>query len=126
IKQNIGGDMFSKPLDQSISFENASTARELLLENIINPLKPELQVSSNIKIGDREKEKILERVFKYELSETVQNFVDRYDQVFGKRSSFLWKWLGVVYKDSGVALSTIDPRLLESVTDTKILFTMFC
>lgn len=125
IKANIGEDMFSKPLDHSISFENASSARELMLDDILNPKKISSQISSSIKIGSREKEKILERVFKYELSKPVQNLVDKYDQVFGKRSNFLWKWLGVVYKDTGVALSTVDPKLLDSVTDTKILFTMF-
>lgn len=117
--------MLNRPLDHSISFEDACSARELLLENILKLGESESQKTATIKLNVREKEKILEQVFKYELSDSIQQFVNKYDQIFGKRSNFLWKWLGVVYKKSGVTLSTVDPKLLDSVTNTKILFTMF-
>jgi len=125
IKSNIEVCMFNRPLNHSISYEDACSARELLLENILNTSKPESQTVSTMNIDGKEKEKILERVFNYELSSPVQHFADKYDRIFGKRSSFLWKWLGVVYGESGVTLSTVDPKCLDAVTDTKILFTMF-
>lgn len=125
IKTNTEICMFNRPMDHSISFEDVCSARELSLENILNLGESRSQTASAIKLGEREKEKILEQVFKYELSDSVQHFVNKYDQIFGKRTNFLWKWLGVVYKESGVTLSTVDPKLLDSVTDAKILFTMF-
>jgi len=124
-KPDTDAYMISQSYNHSISFESAGSARELSLENLLNPLHFKSITLSKISVDNREKEKILEQIFKYELSEPVKNFADRYDIIFGKRSNFLWKWLGLVYKESGVALSTVDPKLLESVTDTKILFTMF-
>lgn len=116
-------EIFDRPFDHSTSYENAFAARELNLESLLS-INDTKKNSLLINISESEKEKILKRVFSYELSPDVQNFTEDYKVLFGKRSEFLWKWLGVVYREAGVTLSTVEPKYLDSVTDTKILFTM--
>lgn len=122
---NVASDskMLDAPFQEEFRIDNAFSARELHLEEIlaVSIKKPESVIG---KITQSERKKILEKIFKYKLSPVVQDFVNGYNQIYGKRSSFLWKWLGLVYKESGVTLSTVDPKYMDSVTDAKILFTM--
>lgn len=123
LNADLNPNMLVNPLQNEFTLDNAFSAREIQLEKILSDSLREPKTITT-KISESEKEKILEKVFKYELSPIVQEFVDGYNQIYGKRSNFLWKWLGVVYRESGVALSTVDPKYIDSVTDTKILFTM--
>jgi hypothetical protein len=116
--------MWDRPVDHITSFENACSAREFNLENMLNSFELESRSKLMVNISDKDREKILEKVFTYNLSPKIKEFSLEYEDLFGKRSNFLWKWLGVVYRDSGVSLSTIDKDLVDSVTDTKILLTM--
>lgn len=72
--------------------------------------------------SDINEKALFEKVKKFELSKDVTKFVEDYDRVFGERNKFEWKWLGAVFKESGVTLSTIDKRYIDSITDCKILF----
>jgi len=110
--------------NENISIGNAFTVREITSETLLNSKKLDLHNIFTSKITEGEKNKILEKVFSYQLSPKIKQFAQDYQQIYGKRNDFLWKWLGVVYRDSGVALSTVDPNYLEKVTDTKIIFTM--
>lgn len=117
-------NMFETSFDHSISFDTAFSAREFNLEDILKKIQTESPKAILAEINQNEKENILEKVFSYKLSSNVTKFAKEYEELFGKRSNFLWKWLGVVYKESGVTLSTIDTKYLDSITETKILFTM--
>ncbi|HEC72701.1 MAG TPA: hypothetical protein ENI36_03755 [Thermoplasmatales archaeon] len=123
LNANLDHNVLGSPLQSEFTLYNAFSAREVQLEEILSDSIKEPKTIMT-KISQSEKEKILEKVFKYELSPVVQDFVGGYNRLYGKRSNFLWKWLGVVYRESGVALSTVDPKYTDSVTDTKILFTM--
>jgi len=70
------------------------------------------------------KKPILESVYNYTLSDNLNYFIDEYEHLFGKRNRFLWKWLGVIFKESGVTLSTVDREYLDSTVDNKILITI--
>ena len=115
-----------KRSDQSISFENVFAAREIGLEDIWTSHKLNLETKkvNTIGLSISERNKILESVSSYTLSDDVKSFIKRYDGVFGKRDNFLWKWLGALYRESGVTLSTVDLKHLDSVVDDKIILTM--
>jgi len=70
------------------------------------------------------KQEILEKVSNFTLSDDVKHFASMYKRTFDIRNNFLWKWLGVVYGEAGVTLSTVDNSYHKSITDTKILLTM--
>lgn len=124
MKQTLKSDMINNSFDHTVSFDMAFSAREIELESLISSHKLDVKKSLSIDVSEYEKKKILEQISSYKLSPIVETFADQYGQLFGKRSGFLWKWLGVVYKESGVTLSTVDPEYIDSITDTKILFTM--
>jgi hypothetical protein len=69
-----------------------------------------------------DKKEILKQVQSFTLSNDVKYFVDEYEKIFSERSRFEWKWLGTVFRDAGVTLSSIDEKYLDSITDCKILF----
>ena len=73
---------------------------------------------------DFDKKEILQKISNYKLSDDMKQFVKEYDRVFGHRDRFLWKWLGVIYGETGVTLSTIDDAYFDSITDAKIILTM--
>ena len=75
-------------------------------------------------LNEYQKKMILDRVYNYTLSQDVQHFVKEYEKVFNIRNTFLWKWVGVVYGETGVILSTADTTYHDSITELKILFTM--
>lgn len=75
-------------------------------------------------LNDFEKKELLDKVQGFELSNDMQNFINEYNRIFGERDIFLWKWLGPVYRDTGVMLSTVDKKYVDSITDEKILVTM--
>jgi len=80
----------------------------------------------NIKmvVQDSEKKEILDRISNFTLSDDVQYFADEYARVFNIRNEFLWKWLGVLYGEKGVTLSSVDKIYYDSITDTKIILTI--
>ena len=124
LNSNSGALMLDNCFDHSVSYENAFAARELQLERLLTKCKNESPKTLMTNISKNEKENILEKVFSYELTPNVKKFAEEYKQMYGKRSDFLWKWLGVVYRDTGVTLSTVNTKYLDSITDTKIIFTM--
>jgi hypothetical protein len=124
IEQILKSDMLNDYFNHTASFTSAFSVRELELEKLISSHKLDAKKSLSIGINESDKKKILEQISSYRLSPIVEDFAEQYNHLFGKRNGFLWKWLGVVYKDSGVMLSTVDPRYIDSITDTKILFTM--
>jgi hypothetical protein len=73
---------------------------------------------------DFEKNEILERVTNFKLSDDVGYFTDGYEHTFNIRKKFLWNWLGVVYGETGVILSSVDNSYYKSITDLKIILTM--
>jgi hypothetical protein len=77
-------------------------------------------------MGEFDKKELLRRVAQFELSDDVKYFVKEYERVFGERNIFLWKFLGVVFTETGVTLSSIDKRYFQSITDNKLLFTIVC
>lgn len=76
-------------------------------------------------ISEKERENIIKKVFNHTLSDDVLYFVKEYERVFGRRDRFLWKWLAVVFKESGVTLSTVPERYLNSVNNIKVILTIF-
>jgi len=75
-------------------------------------------------IKNFEKQEMLERISKYTLSGDVKYFVEEYEKFFTERNVFLWKWLGPIFKESGVTLSSIDNNYADSLTDNKIILTI--
>jgi hypothetical protein len=77
-------------------------------------------------IGDINKQEILDKINRYELSTDVKSFSDEYEKLFEERNVFLWKFLGSVFTDTGATLSTVDEKYMNSVTDIKIVFSILC
>ena len=73
---------------------------------------------------DFNKKEILERITKFSLSERVKFFAKEYGRIFGKRDVFLWKFLGCLFKETGITLSSVDRKLLDSTVDNKIILTI--
>lgn len=73
-----------------------------------------------------DKEEIIEKISKFTLSNNVRYFVKEYEKIFTERNVFLWKFLGTLFKDSGVTLSTVDKKYVDSTTDIKIVFSILC
>jgi len=92
----------------------------------VNETQPSINFSLQDALGDINKQEILKKISNYSLSEEVKSFVDEYEQNFGERNIFLWKFLGTVFKEAGVTLSTIDKKYFDSITDDKLLFTIIC
>jgi len=90
----------------------------------INESQPVNNLSIKDVLGDFNKQEILERVKQFELSDDVKYFVNEYERVFNDRNGFIWKWLGPLYKETGVTLSTVNHNFLDSITDKKIILTM--
>jgi len=76
-------------------------------------------------ISDEEKLVIFEKIKNYQLSDEVKYFVDKYEKIIGERDVFLWKWLGPIFNETGVTLSTVNSSLIPELTHTKIIMTMF-
>jgi len=85
-------------------------------------------VSKNIsvfqKVDDSEKKELMQKVANYKLSDYVKYFINEYNKVFAHRNEYLWKWLGIIYGETGVTLSTVDNNYNKSITDSKIILTM--
>ena len=111
------------PSDMVGSFEPLSVqAGELQLDITPSYIKNKI---SELLMTDN-KQDILQRIRDYELSDNLLVFVKKYEQTFGERNVFLWKFLGTVFEQTGVTLSTVDSKYLKSITDSKILFSILC
>ncbi|MCK4995312.1 MAG: hypothetical protein KAR55_00345 [Thermoplasmatales archaeon] len=120
-----GAQMLDNCSNTSISIENAFTAREILLDNLLINHKPDLK-SVMTNISKKEREHILEKIYGYELSKNVIYFSDKYEKYFKERNTFLWKFLGAIFTESGATLSSVDKKYFESVTDIKIIISILC
>jgi len=78
------------------------------------------------KESELEKQEILKKIINYKLSDDVKYFVEEYEKVFTERNVFLWKFLGTLFKDSGITLSTVDKKYVDSTIDIKLVFSILC
>lgn len=93
----------------------------------LTPLTPGISAKSNSLAeipGGVNRQEIIEKMNNYVLSEDVKNFINEYERLFGERNIFLWKFLGTVFEEAGVTLSSVDKRYLNSLTDNKILLSL--
>lgn len=72
-------------------------------------------------IDESDKQEILLRITSYRLSDVVKSFIDEYEELFPRRIRFEWNFLGTIFKESGVTLSTVEEMYLSPITDCKIL-----
>ena len=75
-------------------------------------------------LNNLNREDILEKVSRFEFSKNVREFIGEYEKIFSKRDKFIWKWLGVIFKETGVTLSTVDENLFDSLIEDKIILSM--
>ena len=115
-KYIIGKNM---PLDSN----NGNFEKDLylkILKRNINQNKPiEPEVLKNLN-----KKEILEKIGNYDLSEKIIYYANEYDEIFGNRNKFLWKFMGAIFEEKGIVLSTVDEKYFKSVTDSKIILTI--
>ena len=83
------------------------------------------QSSINI-LNDFDKKEILLKISNFELSKDFLNYFQEYEMIFKERNIFLYKFLGKIFKETGVTLSTVDKRYSNSITDDKLFLTMIC
>lgn len=81
------------------------------IENILKEITPEL----------RKRE--IEKINKTKLSKNLQNWVDEYENIGGKRNKFIWKWLYVVNEDW--IYLPIQMKYHSSLVEIKTLCNMF-
>ncbi|WP_456329957.1 hypothetical protein [Archaeoglobus sp.] len=68
-------------------------------------------------------EDVISTVMNYDLPGDIVELVESYEKVFGRRDRFLWKWIGVVFRQ-GITLSCVDERYFDFVVNLKIPITM--
>lgn len=68
-------------------------------------------------------EEVISTVMNYDLPEDIVELVEGYENFFGRRDRFLWKWIGVVFRQ-GITLSCVDERYFDFVVNLKIPITM--
>jgi len=72
---------------------------------------------------DREaKEKILESVKNTEIPKRAKKYIERYEDIGGERSRFLWRWGWdlLTAREPGFVLSTVSNDMTEEVAQVKI------
>ena len=117
---NWGAIKMDNYFNDNISIGNTFSVRENQLENIFNKKTPSISEL----FQDIDKQEILGKISKFELSENVKHFVMEYEKAFSDRESFLWRFLGTVFKETGVTLSTVDEKYFDSTIDNKIILTI--
>lgn len=125
MEQILKSDMPNNYFNHATSFNSAFSVREFNLENILINQKSDLK-SVMTNIPQKERENIIEKIKNYELSENVSYFSKEYQKLFNERNDFLWKFLGSVFTETGVTLSTVDKKYFDSVTDIKIIISILC
>jgi len=125
LNSESGDLMLDNYLDRTIPIGNAFTAREIQLENLLINYKSDLKPIMT-KVPQKERNEILEKINKYELSENVVYFSEKYEKYFEERNAFLWKFLGAIFTETGATLSTVDKKYMDSVTDIKIIISILC
>lgn len=111
--------------NDNISIANTFSVREIELENLLINQKPDLKTIMT-SISKREKDEIIGKIYRYQLSNNVLHFAKKYDTLFDERNIFLWKFLGAVFTETGATLSSVDKKHIDSVTDIKITISILC
>ena len=112
---NLGGMI---ELEDSVGFQGGNL--------VINGSQQDIKSLMNETLYNFDKQKFLAKVTNFELSDDMKYFINEYDGIFQERNCFIWKFLGYIYRETEVTLSTVDKKYIDSITDCKIITSMLC